>query len=343
MKGTLTRQLAAVAALTWGIAAALVPAVTDHGHTGGGAVASHGAHASGQPVAPLTAGSKIARVNEQGSSVGPDGRAHFVVDPSYRTPSLAATEARLGITSGAAADAASGAPQIASNFSASGSSSERATRAAALTKKQATKKLSKSCQKLINAKKPSKLKKSDKKKRATCIKKRDKLIKDSKAPAPGTGTNPDGNPAPGGTPAPQPNPNTPAPTTPTPPTLPDPQTNEQRCTDKNPATKCYAAVGVRADDGDVPFVLSRGEVTADIVSFELENADRQIHNLLIGRANTAGTELVGQPDEVVGDTEGGERGNREVTLTPGTYLLICSISGHDPMTIKFVVKAPATT
>lgn len=207
----------------------------------------------------------------------------------------------------------------------------------ALTTAQATKKLSKRCQTLVKAKHPSRLSKSNRKRRTACLKQRAKLIADSK-----TTTTAGGTTAPTPTPAPSSGPTpTPAPgsggtgATPTPTPTPTPSTSP--CAGKNP---CYAAVGVKAIDSDVPFALTRGTVMADIVSFQLQNTDSQQHNLYWAPADANGN-VSGALHQIFDLTDAhSTTANAEATFAPGRYKLICTVSGHAPMMVDFIVSAP---
>lgn len=206
-----------------------------------------------------------------------------------------------------------------------------ATRAAVLTTAQATKKLSRRCQKLLKAKK-SKLSKADRKRRTACIAQRRKLVDASKKPAPTTGVTAPTAPIQG----PKPTTTAPTPTEPTPtrdtptPTTPAPTTPE----------KVYAAAGLRPTDSDpAKWIISRTSAKADIVNFELDNTDRQVHNLWIAPGN-ANSEVTGPLVEVIGNLGEGERKAVDVALKPGIYILICTIPGHDAMQVKFTVYAP---
>lgn len=214
-----------------------------------------------------------------------------------------------------------------------------------LSKRQATRKLSKRCRKLLRVKRPSKLSRTAKRKRSACRRQRDRLIRRSARgaqPAPeATGVPAPPLPSVAG-PAPTAAPPGAATPTPTPDvgSAPGAQTNAERCADGDPATVCFAAAGVTAIDGDVPFTLTRGDVTADVVSFELVNTDRQAHNLWIAPASADGAEITGTPVEIFATLEPGGRAAREVTLRPGVYQLICTVPGHGPMATRFIVRAP---
>lgn len=209
-----------------------------------------------------------------------------------------------------------------------------ADRAAVLTTAQATKKLSKKCQKLLRAK-VSKLRKADRKRRSACLAQRRKLVAASKsqptdttgvaAPsAPVQGPKPTATPPASEEPAPQTTPDTPSPTTPVP-TTPE---------------KVYAAAGVRPTDTDpAKWILTRSSAKADIVNFELDNTDRQVHNLWIAPGDASGA-VTGPLVEVIGDLAEGQRKAVDVALKPGIYILICTIPGHGSMQAKFTVFAP---
>ena len=208
-----------------------------------------------------------------------------------------------------------------------------AARAAVLTTAQATKKLSKRCQQLIKRRKSS-LRKADRKRREDCLAKRRRLVEASKPPAT-TPTSPTGVSAPaapiaGPTPTSVPSPLTsgqpPAATTPT-------------ATTPAPREKKYAAAGVIATDGLDPFKLTRSSATADVVNFELDNTDRQQHDLYIAPASASG-EVTGPLVKIIGRIDGGTRESADVELAPGRYKLLCTVDGHGPMAVNFTVYAP---
>lgn len=206
------------------------------------------------------------------------------------------------------------------------STTEPVAQRAELTVEQATAKLSRRCRKLVKAKRPSRLSKSDRRRRAACLEQRRQLIADSKT-QPGT-------PAPTPTPTPAPVP-TAAPTTPgsaTPTPTPAPSTSP--CAGKNP---CYGAVGVTAIDSGTKlyFTLTRGSVMADRVSFEFSNTDSQSHNLFIEEKGKPETQ---QP--IVADLAMKSSKRVDMALAPGTYTLKCTIPGHESMVVDFTVTAP---
>jgi hypothetical protein len=218
-----------------------------------------------------------------------------------------------------------------------------ATRAA-LTTSQATAKLSRRCRKLLSAKRPSRLSAADRRRRSACVRQRRALMQaEQQAPVSTTppatntpaATTPSPSPAPAPTPAPAPS--VPPIVTPTPTPAP-----AVPCANVNP---CYAAVGVQAIDNDVAFkYTSRGIVTADIVSFQLDNQDQQLHNLYWATASASGT-VTGPLHEIFGNTgpsgDSGIRPTKNVALAPGNYKLICTIGGHGPMAVNFTVIAPS--
>lgn len=216
----------------------------------------------------------------------------------------------------------------------SGTADPAATRAV-LTTAQATKKLSKKCQRLLKAKK-SRLRKADRKRRTACLAQRRKLVAASATPSSPTPSSPPAliqGPKPTAT-----APASPETATPTTPHAPAPTTP----TSTTPTTpeKVYAAAGLRPTDSDpAKWILTRGSATADIVNFELDNTDRQVHNLWIAPGNAAG-DVTGALVEVISDLEPGDRKAVDVALKPGIYLLMCTIPNHEAMKVKFTVYAP---
>jgi hypothetical protein len=242
---------------------------------------------------------------------GPDG-------PLWKATGSRSAAAREGVARATAAAIASRAA------GAGGDRGELATRTAVLTTAQATKQLTAKCRRLVKAKKPSKLSKKDRKRRTACLKTRAKLIAQSK---PGPAQPPTGpiapaapivGPVPVGT---VPAPTTPAPTSPTP---------------ETPAGPVYAAAGVKAIDGGVPFALTRSTAVADIVNFELVNTDAQNHNLWIQVRDQPATKKA-----IIASLAPGQRANANVQLAPGEYQLICIVPGHGAMTMLFTVVAPS--
>lgn len=171
--------------------------------------------------------------------------------------------------------------------------------------KAANAKLSPRCRRLIKTKRPSKLSARDRARRSRCFAQRRAIIRQLAAAE------------------------TPAPTTP--------------ATDCG--TPCVGAVGVRAIDNGVAFELTRTSITADIVAFELENADRQLHNLAIAPTDSLGN-VNGPVTMVIADTPPVSptiptpRPSAQIALAPGTYKLICTLPGHGPMAVDFTVRAP---
>lgn len=108
---------------------------------------------------------------------------------------------------------------------------------------------------------------------------------------------------------------------------------------------CVGAVGVRAIDNGIAFALTRSSVAADVVVFELENADRQLHNLAIAPTDSLGN-VNGPTTTLIPDTPPvdpslpARRPSAEVALQPGAYLLSCTLPGHGPMSVRFTVRAP---
>lgn len=219
---------------------------------------------------------------------------------------------------------------------------EAATRHA-LTTAQATKKLTKKCQKLVKITKSrqiAKLKKADKKARTKCLEQRRKLIADAKNP-PQTPAPTPTTPAPGSpTPAPPAPANpTPAPTTPNPtPTTPTTPTNPGECTTPGSGTVVVTAV----DEGQRYDVNMCGIKAGTKVPFKLVHADEsgEPHDLTVASAFTPGT------DKPSGTIAGGTgktitSGSVDFTadLTPGTWYLICSWPGHGSMRVEFKVFA----
>ncbi len=206
-------------------------------------------------------------------------------------------------------------------------SHETPARRAALTKAQATRKLSARCRTLVRAKRPSKLSSRKRKARAKCLKQRAKLIRDSQratSAAPGTPVPPTA-----------PVPSAPAPPAPGP---PPPAPVEPPLPPEQPSGPKYGAVGVTAVDGDIRFALTRGAVAADVVVFELANSDRQGHNLYI---RPLGDERAESRKAVLAWVPAGVTQRAEVALAPGQYELICIVPGHELMTVAFTVVAPA--
>lgn len=209
-----------------------------------------------------------------------------------------------------------------------------ATRAAVLTTAQATKQLSRKCQRLIKAKK-SKLRKADRKRRTVCLERRRKLIAASVPPAPTAPSVPAAPSAPieGPTPTSAPpatTPSTPPPTTPV------------ATTPTEPPAKKYQAVGIEPTDSDPAlWKLTRGVAVADIVNVELSNTDSQVHDLWIAPGNAAGQVTdESAKQKLIGYLEPGERKAVDIALKPGIYIFICSIPGHETMKVKFIVQAP---
>lgn len=213
-----------------------------------------------------------------------------------------------------------------------GASDPSATRAAVLTTAEATKKLSKRCQRLIKRRKSS-LSKADRKRRADCLTRRRKLVDESKNAATAPGVTAPAAPIQGPTPTSAP----PTATDPAAPTTPTPAP-----TTPTTPTKKYAAAGVIATDGLDPFRLTRASATADVVNFELDNTDRQQHDLYIAAASASG-EITGALVQVIGRIDGGTRQSADVELAPGRYKLVCTVPGHGPMAVDFTVYAPAAS
>ncbi|MDO9356892.1 MAG: hypothetical protein Q7T55_24560 [Solirubrobacteraceae bacterium] len=239
-----------------------------------------------------------------------------------------------------------------------------ATRLKVLTTAQATKKLSKSCQKLVKITAPKavkKLSKANRKKRTKCLEQRRKFITDSKkkkpspnmpgvsptpapvaGPAPTTGT--DGSPAPAApTPTPKPG-TTPAPTpTPRPGSTPAPTPRPTPTPFAYPAcTPVAGAITVTAADEVTPFTVTSGCASAGTVTFNFTNGDpnEEDHNVWIGAANAAGKlDTSSPPVAIVGNSiaSGETRNGRTINLAPGKYVLICTVPGHDLMTVVFQV------
>lgn len=197
----------------------------------------------------------------------------------------------------------------------------------ALTTAQATAKLSRRCRKLLKVKRPSRLSRSDRRKRSACLKQRRKLIAESTASAPTPTPSPT-------TPTPTPAPTTPTGGTPGPTPTPTPTPSSSPCAGKNP---CVGAVGVSAIDNGARlyFTLTRGSVMADRVSFEFTNTDSQSHNLFIEEKGKPATRQA-----VVADLAMKERKTVEIALAPGTYTLRCIIPGHEAMVVDLTVQAP---
>ena len=215
----------------------------------------------------------------------------------------------------------------------------------ALTTAQATKKLSKKCQKLVKitkSKQVAKLKKADRKARTKCLEQRRKIIADSeKKPAttpttPSTGTPAPNTPSTPDTPT-QPTPTNPNPTTPTNPN-PNPNPTPTGCTTPGTGTVVVTAI----DEGQRFDVNMCGIKAADNVPFKFVYADEsgEAHDLTVASAYTAGTDK--PTGTIAGGTEGViSDGSVDFTadLTPGTWYLICSVPGHGSMRVEFKVFA----
>lgn len=364
------RGVAALAALTLGVAGAAWPcgdcpehrgghdhradAIATHVHGGhaeahAGGATGNGSHA-GSHGQDQAAPSPASRLDAAGSTVGSSGSPDFAVGDRYRPAFLARQASGLGAGArpGGTSHPSPAERVVAEALAARrGPAQEPVATRAALSTAQATRRLSKRCQKLLKAKRPSKLRRADRKRRSACLRQRRELIRKSREsheaepppqPAPGAPAPVLEGPKP--TTAPPPATQQPAPPAPTTPQQPGEVTNEMRCTDGNPATTCFAAAGVMAIDGDVPFVLTRGDVRADVVNFELQNTDRQVHDLWIAPADAEGN-ITGPPTKIVGEVEPDGRSSRDMALQPGVYRLICTIPGHGPMSVRFIVRAPS--
>lgn len=219
----------------------------------------------------------------------------------------------------------------------------------ALTTAQATKKLTKKCQRLVKitkSKDVARLRKADRKARTKCLEQRRKIIADSKkkpdaqAPTPASptpSTPAPANPTPAG-PTPAPNPPAapnPAPTTPTSPTSP---ATPGECTTPGSGTVVVTAV----DEGQRYDVNMCGIKAGTKVPFKLVYNDEsgEPHDLTISSAFTPGTD---KPSGTIGGSTGKTitSGSAEFTadLTPGTWYLICSYPGHGSMRVEFKVFA----
>ncbi len=210
---------------------------------------------------------------------------------------------------------------------------------AALSTAQATKKLSKKCQKLVKTKRPSRLSKTDKKRRVKCLAQRRSLMEPSNVatPEPSSPTT--------GVTAPEPAIKGPAPATPTPTPTPVPGQAPTPTPTPSPSgidpSTVPCALGVTALDVDPlkPFKMSRGVACVDEqgeLAIEMVNSDRQMHNLGIRTPN--------QPDSLVPlllSVPMGERDSVTANLAPGTYEIVCMVSGHGNMTVTLTVLSKA--
>ncbi|MBJ7470024.1 MAG: hypothetical protein JHD16_01935 [Solirubrobacteraceae bacterium] len=342
--------LAAAAVLAWPCDCA------DHpGHRTGAALVAGNAHTAGHtghgPAPKLTAAHPTSAGSPEsptpGQAPGPEAMA-FEVGTSTRP--LVARGARgplwqssVPSTPGTSKHGTPAQQTIATQLEqlrqpgglgARASTSDPVGQRAVLTTREATKRLSARCQRLINASRRS-LTRKEKQARLRCVRERRTLVASANGPIPGVsapaapiqGPAPTTAPPTASDPAPSTTPTGPAPTTPTAPTAP------------TAPAKQYAAAGVIATDGDDPFRLTRGSATADIVNFELDNTDRQDHDLYIAPADQAG-DVTGPLVEIIGRIAGGTRASADVELAPGRYKLICTVPGHGPMAVNFTVYAP---
>lgn len=240
---------------------------------------------------------------------------------------------------------------------------------AALSTSQATKKLSKKCQKLVKitkAAKVKKLSKADKKARTKCLEQRRKIIADSKkkptdgsttpttggsttpgtggTTSPGTGGGGTTNPGTGGSETPggggTTNPGGGGTTNPGGGTT-DPGT--PTCT---PLTGDVLVAAISDEDlFSVNFDARNCSIKAGTHTIKLSNVDTsEPHNLVI--ANKVDKD--GYPDPsggpirpiIDGQVAAGSSDAKEnVSLTPGTYYFVCMVPGHGSMSLKFTVTA----
>ena len=283
---------------------------------------------SASTSAAFDVGSRAKPLVAEGPS-GPLWKPTAPRKPGTSMPGMAAQAPRAG-ASDAAAPAAT-------------TDDATATRAV-LTTTQATRRLSRRCQRLIKAKRVSKLSKADRKRRATCIAKRRAIVEASKpksegAPSTGVGSPaaPIQGPVPTATPA-APIAGTP---TPAPGTQPGTPTPTPGPSGPDPATVQCNAVGLKARDVDPlkPFAMTRGVActsSTGTVNFELQNGDRQFHNL--------GVQLPGQANSLVSILDAvpaGDTLNANVKLNPGTYEIVCMVPGHGAMTVQITILTKA--
>lgn len=214
----------------------------------------------------------------------------------------------------------------------------------ALTKAQATKQLSKACRKLVNAKRPSKLGKKDRKKRTACLEQRRKLIEASKGPkgttSPGVSAPaaPIQGPAPTTSPVVGPPPHVPAPTTPTG-TTPTGTTPTKPKPTWEPCEPSSPVIGVVSFDAFKQYTLTRACADAGNVTFNFSNVDNSgsfPHNLYIAPVDARG-EVSGPLVKIIGEIPDGESASATVALAAGRYLLICTVPGHEGMNTPFQV------
>lgn len=217
-----------------------------------------------------------------------------------------------------------------------------------LTKAQATKRLSRTCRKLVTAKRPSKLSKKDRAKRTKCLEQRRNLIERSRSDerrgvsgptTPVAGPKPVAAPVAGGgsttptgtTPtATTPTTTTPAKTTPTKPSQPSGPTWD-------PCTPGGSTIGVTSTDAFKMYTLSKACAPAGVVTFNFTNVDGSgswPHDLYIAAVDGAG-EVAGALVKITGAVDTNESASGQVTLQAGRYLLICTVPGHENMNTAF--------
>lgn len=232
---------------------------------------------------------------------------------------------------------------------------------AALTTAQATKKLSKKCQKLVKitkSKQIAKLKKADKKARTKCLEQRRKIIADSKKKPTG-GTTPPSNggtttPSTGGTTSPSTGggdtgnnggggggTTTPTPTTPDNPT---PTTPTNTCTPFS-STILVDAISETEVFG-VNFNAKTCGLKAGKRKFLFSSSDEnEPHSLVIAKkvgSNgdiSSGADIVASISGEINPDDNDSVPAVEVTLAAGTYYLVCTVPGHGSMTLEFKVIA----
>lgn len=239
-------------------------------------------------------------------------------------------------------------------YSASGAA---ATRSKVLTTAQATKKLSKKCQRLVKVTKPARLSKADRKARTQCLEQRRKIIAASKqkpttgsttptagsTTSPGTGgstspsTGDDDTPKPGATPTPTPKPGT----TPT----PTPRPTAAPTSTPTPAPDCTSpgtgTVFVTAISEDMTFDASMCGIKAGAITFSFNSSDQlEEHSLVLSDGTNAQGQPTGTIRPISGEIDGGGGPvTKTLTLSAGTYFLVCTVQGHGAMTRKFTVFA----
>jgi hypothetical protein len=239
------------------------------------------------------------------------------------------------------------AEQLAKQAASAAGDQSPATREAAtstpLTTAQATRKLSKTCQKLIKAK-TSTLSRANRKRRTACLAQRHKLVTASErspATTPATSVSAPAAPIQGPTPIPATTSSTSPTPVPTPTPTPAPGSTTPTKAPIDPSTVVCSAVGVTAIDIQ-PFGLTRGVACNDSggnVDFQFTNQDAQVHGIAIkatGAADSTARVIIASLDPHSGPV------SQLVSLQPGNYTLLCTVTAHNPMMevqLKVLTKA----